>query len=100
MENNEMMTGIITTDAVTEVTEQVAPAAVKNHSGLKNAAIVGGIMALGALSWEFGVKPIARKAKNTWVSHKSKKMKKTYHTHLDTVPVDIDVDPEKQYPIK
>lgn len=99
MENNEMMTGIITTDVVTEVTEQVAPAATKNHGGLKHAAIVGGIMTLGALSWEFGVKPIVRKAKNTWTNHKSKKVKKTYHTHLDTVP-EIDADPEKQYPIK
>lgn len=100
MENNETMTGTITTDAVTEVTEQVAPAATKNHGGLKNAAIVGGIMTLGVLSWEFGVKPIARKAKNTWANHKSKKAKKANDTNKKNEPVEIDADPEKQYPIK
>lgn len=100
MENNEMMTGIITTDTVTEVTEQVAPAAAKNHSGLKNAAIVGGIMGLGAVAWEFGVKPIARKVKTALANRKSKKAKTDNDTNKNDEPVVIDADPEKQYPIK
>jgi len=62
MEKNEMMMNeVITTEAVEEVTTQMA--APSGNSGLKNLAIVGGIMTLGAVAWEFAVKPIGRKVK-------------------------------------
>lgn len=74
MENNEMM-NIVTTEAV-EVAEQAATVSTKNHNGLKNAAIIGGIMTLGAITWEFGFKPIGHKLKDMWAGHKERQKAK------------------------
>lgn len=71
---NEMMNEVITTEAAQEITTQVA--APSKNSSLKNVAIVGGIMTLGALAWEFGVKPVGRKVKNAIKKAKDKRKEK------------------------
>lgn len=71
MENNEMMNEVITTEAMEEITTQVA--APSNGNGLKNLAIIGGIMTLGAVAWEFAVKPVGRKVKASIHKARTKK---------------------------
>jgi len=91
---NEMMNEVITNEAAQEITTQVAVPSKNN--GLKNVAIVGGIMALGALAWEFGAKPIGRKVKNAVKKAKDKRKDKPAKCDDES---DID-DPDEVYPIK
>ncbi len=98
MENNEMMS-IATTEAAVEVAEQVATVPAKDHSGLKNAAIVGGIMTLGAITWEFGVKPIGRKLKGAWAGRKEKQKAKKAEAKSVVEQQDIIEDVEDEFSI-
>lgn len=92
---NEMMNEVITTEAAQEITTQVA--APSKGSGLKNVAIVGGIMTLGALAWEFGVKPVGRKIGSAIKKAKDKRKEKTAEADDNTEDMD---DLEEEYPIK
>lgn len=91
---NEMLNEVIVNEAAQDITTQVA--APSGNNGLKNVAIVGGIMTLGALAWEFGVKPIGRKVKNAFKKAKDEREEEPAENEDE---LDID-DPEKDYPIK
>lgn len=84
MENNEMMNEVITTEAMEEITTQAASPS--NGNGLKNLAIIGGIMTLGAVAWEFAVKPVGRKVKAS--IHKAR-AKKNVNQHPQEEPQDV-----------
>lgn len=90
---NEMMNEVIETSAAQEITTQVA--APSKGNGLKNVAIVGGIMTLGALAWEFGVKPIVRKMKSAVKKAKDKHKEKPVEADDESID-----DLEEDYPIK
>ncbi len=92
---NEMVKESIANEAVQEVATQVA--APSKGNGLKNVAIVGGIMALGALAWELGVKPVGRKIGSAIRKAKDRRKEKAAETG-DENTEDMD-DPEKEYPI-
>lgn len=100
MKNNETMNAIVPAEVVTEVAEQ-ATASTQKNSGLRNAAIVGGIMTLGVLAWEFGIKPAGRKARTAWHAVKGKKKKSSARNTSKPAEEAIVVDDvEEQFPIK
>lgn len=92
---NEMMNEIITTEAAQEITTQIVTPSKGN--GLKSVAIVGGIMALGALAWEFGVKPIGRNVGNAIKKAKDSRKRKSAAADGDNTEDVIDL--EEDYPI-
>lgn len=76
--NNEMVNeaiGEVMTDSAVDavVTELPEAAASSSGSGLVNVAVVGGLMAAGAVAWEFALKPAAKKVKAGWNKLKEKR---------------------------
>lgn len=55
---NEMLNEVVSEATELAATQQSKPS---KSGDLKNIAIIGGVMTLGALAWEFGIKPIGRK---------------------------------------
>lgn len=93
---NEMMDNVLATVAAEELTTKVDMPSENN--GWKNVAIVGGIMTLGALAWEFGVKPIGCGVVKTIRKVKNKRKEKPAVQASDS-ETDID-DPEELFPIE
>lgn len=87
---NEMMNEVVTTEAMEEITTQVA--APSKGYGLKNLAIVGSIMTLGAVAWEFAVKPIGRKVKTGIRKASAKHKAKAAQQNEPKDDVDFEID--------
>ena len=88
MEN--MTNEMVKVDAMEDIMEATTA---NSGSGLKTAAMVGGIGTLAILGWEFAVKPLSRKVgktlKEKQVARKLKKAKP-----IDPDDVDLDDIPE------
>lgn len=91
---NVMTNDVIVTEAAQDIVEQVAKPS--GNNGLKNVAIVGGIMTLGAMAWEFAVKPIGRKVKTAIKKARDKRKGESAEGYDES---NID-DPDEIYPIK
>lgn len=92
MENKETTNAIVPVEAAAEIPKQ-------KNNGLIYAAIIGVNIALGALAWECGVKPIGRRIKDAWCTAKeNRKLKKAERDSDDETNVVDDVD--YQFPIE